>query len=122
MCWLLQVNVLMHAQPNSLTESELDAIEILKKMHHHQDQHEICKNDINEKQLKGEDAKGFENTDGGAVWDIFRREDIHKLEAYLRKHSKEFGNVCCSPVDKVLETYLDVPFKSITCHISGFTC
>ena len=42
-----------------------------------------------------------EASEGGAVWDIFRRQDAAKLEEYLRKHHREFRHVYCSLVDQV---------------------
>lgn len=38
---------------------------------------------------------------GGAVWDIFRRQDVPKLIEYLKRHQKEFRHVSSLPVNTV---------------------
>lgn len=47
-------------------------------------------------------SESFQDPEGAALWDIFRREDIPKLEEYVRKHYKEFRHILGKPLSQVI--------------------
>uniref|UniRef100_A0A0D9YKL0 JmjC domain-containing protein n=1 Tax=Oryza glumipatula TaxID=40148 RepID=A0A0D9YKL0_9ORYZ len=47
---------------------------------------------------------------GGALWDIFRRDDSEKLQDFLRKHAPEFRHIHCNPVKQVIHPIHDQAF------------
>ncbi|PHT53348.1 hypothetical protein CQW23_07810 [Capsicum baccatum] len=47
---------------------------------------------------------------GGAVWDIFRRQDVPKLIEYLQRHWREFRHFNNSPVASVIHPIHDQTF------------
>lgn len=48
--------------------------------------------------------------EGGALWDIFRREDVSKLHDYLMKHAEEFRHYNYEPVKQVTHPIHDQCF------------
>lgn len=89
----------MHTAKVTLKDDQLKTIKVLKKKHREQDRAEgieTCE-DIDE----ATDELEFDES-GGAVWDIFRRQDVSKIKEYLRKHFKEFRHTYCCQIPQVM--------------------
>jgi len=114
-----KVNILIHTTEVTLSDEQNSVIPKLKKAHMVQDGKEglgckrvdeclnegLCKDNREEYNCAISKESG-----GGALWDIFRREDSEKLDAYLRKHSKEFRHTYCSPVEEVMLYLISLNF------------
>ncbi|GMI85165.1 hypothetical protein HRI_002185800 [Hibiscus trionum] len=78
-----------------------------------------CSNEACQEDALGGDSRcvydANEASGGGALWDVFRRQDVPRLEEYLRRHHREFRHVYCSPVDQVVHPIHDQTFY-LTMH------
>ncbi|XP_075644553.1 lysine-specific demethylase JMJ29-like [Castanea sativa] len=60
--------------------------------------------------ISGNKLDRLEASQGGAIWDIFRRQDVPKLQEYLNKHFREFRHIHCCPLQQVVHPIHDQTF------------
>ncbi|XP_021276047.1 lysine-specific demethylase JMJ25-like isoform X2 [Herrania umbratica] len=71
---------------------------------------EICVENGRLYELSRNKIEELEAVEGGAIWDIFRRQDVPKLQDYLKEHFREFRYVHCCPVSQVFHPIHDQTF------------
>ncbi|XP_054808574.1 lysine-specific demethylase JMJ26-like isoform X2 [Prosopis cineraria] len=112
------VNVLTHTFETPLDADLLATIEDLKEKHLKHDREELY-GDGQEVEANVENGKatdfenkliGYDSVEGGALWDVFRRQDVPKLQEYLKKHFREFRHVNCIPLQQVVHSIHDQTF------------
>ncbi|XP_010506391.1 PREDICTED: lysine-specific demethylase JMJ25-like [Camelina sativa] len=116
------VNVLTHISEVAIKEDNKSGIEELKKKHAKQDVKELYSSVANKEEMikilvKSKQEAVNVESDDGALWDIFRREDIPKLESYLLKHYQEFRHFYCCPLSQVSHPIHDQTIYLTRYHI-----
>ncbi|KAL7123349.1 hypothetical protein ACP275_01G100300 [Erythranthe tilingii] len=122
------VNVLTHVEAVNVKPEKQDAIRKLREKHAEQDKNEISKAaqmasrgeevinapengvryDDEEKTSKLLEVKDVNNdAESGALWDIFRKQDVPKLEQYIKRHFMEFRHIYGNLLPEVIHPIHD---------------
>ena len=73
--------------------------------------------------ISGNKLDRLEASQGGAFWDIFRRQDVPMLQEYLNKHFREFRHIHCCPLQQVIfsQFQLDTKFFFLLLNYYHYT-
>ncbi|KAK9068351.1 hypothetical protein SSX86_012462 [Deinandra increscens subsp. villosa] len=106
------VNVMTHAKSEVPTSTKLNKKTVKHKLDHRCEPL-VC--EAGPHRNEGQQYVVYP-MEGCALWDIFQRQDVAKLEEYLRNHSAEFRHMGCLPVEQVFHPIHDRTFYLNTEH------
>ncbi|KAJ6411011.1 hypothetical protein OIU84_007711 [Salix udensis] len=102
----------LYVQEQKLEEQKKHVPRPVAKMNAKMQKYDMSSADLNESVNKDciKQNHTSEPVYGGAVWDIFRRQDVPKLIEYLKRHQKEFRHFSSLPVNTVIHPIHDQTF------------
>lgn len=100
----LPVATMSNHESKILTDNQQNLLEASKAGESGQHK-EFEKEESKNAYMHGIMSDSFQNTEGAALWDIFRREDIPKLEEYIRRHFKEFRHIFGKQLSQVINMW-----------------